>query len=153
GRLTYSVIVTNTGPSDAQSVSFTDTLAAATVFSSVTQTAGPTFTLTPPAVGTNGVLTGSIATLPARATATFQIVLKAVGQPGTQVGNKVTVATTTTDPNAANGSASTSTLIVATNLQRQIVVGTGNGGAPEVKVFDAGTGDQILDFFAYEDSF
>jgi uncharacterized repeat protein (TIGR01451 family) len=153
GRLTYSVIVTNTGPSDAQSVSFTDTLAAATVFSSVTQTAGPTFTLTPPAVGTNGVLTGSIATLPAGATATFQIVLKAFGQPGTQVGNKVTVATTTTDPNAANGSASTSTLIVATNLQRQIVVGTGNGGAPEVKVFDAGTGDLILDFFAYEDSF
>ena len=48
---TYTVNLTNNGPSGAQSVTLTDNVPVGTTFASITQTAGPTFNCTTPASG------------------------------------------------------------------------------------------------------
>src|SRR5205807_9971407 len=59
--LTYTIIVTNGGASDAQGVSLSDTIPANTTFVSAMQTAGPAFTPMTPAVGGTGTLQETIA--------------------------------------------------------------------------------------------
>lgn len=112
--ITYTITVTNAGPSDAANVSLSDPLPANTTFVSSTQTTGPTFGCTTPAVGGTGTVTCTIATLNAGATATFSLVLHV--DPATPVGstisNTATVSSTTPDPTAPNGS-STSNAAVA----------------------------------------
>jgi uncharacterized repeat protein (TIGR01451 family) len=108
--VTYVVTVTNNGPSDAASVTLTDELPAGTTFVSATQTSGPIFNCVTPAVGANGTITCTIATLASGATATFDIVLH-VGAVGLVV-NTATV-TSPTDPAGGNNSGSAATAVVA----------------------------------------
>src|SRR5439155_13384362 len=68
-NLTYTIVVSNLGPSAAQSVTLSDAIPANTTFVSATQTAGPTFTLTPP-VGSLP-FTATIGTFASGANATF----------------------------------------------------------------------------------
>src|SRR5207245_8533508 len=68
-NITYSVTITNNGPSDAQGVTMTDALPAGTTFVSETQTSGPTFNCTP-------TVSCGIATLPSSASATFTLIFK-----------------------------------------------------------------------------
>ncbi len=111
--VTYVVTVTNNGPSDAASVMLTDELPAGTTFVSATQTSGPLFNCVTPAVGTNGTITCTIATLAASASATFDIVLHA-GAAGLVV-NTATV-TSPTDPAGGNNAGSAATTVVAPAL-------------------------------------
>src|SRR5207249_810129 len=69
--ISYTITVSNNGPSDARNVSFTDPLPAGVTFVSQTQNTGPIFTLSAPA----GNLNDTIATLAAGAAATFQVVV------------------------------------------------------------------------------
>ena len=73
--VTYTVVVTNGGPSDASTVSLTDTLPPNTTFVSLNQTTGPSFTCSTPGPGGIGTITCNIATLASGASATFSIVL------------------------------------------------------------------------------
>jgi uncharacterized repeat protein (TIGR01451 family) len=50
-NLTYSISITNNGPSDAQTVALSDTLPAGTTFVSLSQGGGAAFVCTTPAVG------------------------------------------------------------------------------------------------------
>ena len=104
--ITYTITVANAGPSDAQTVAMTDVVPANTTFVSDAQTSGPTFTLTNPAVGGTGTITGSIGTLALGASATFTVVvLVSPSTPaGTAITNTADVAAATTDPNLANNS-------------------------------------------------
>ncbi|HJZ57754.1 MAG TPA: FG-GAP-like repeat-containing protein, partial [Gemmataceae bacterium] len=153
GRLTYTITVTNTGPSAAQSVSFTNTMPAAGVFTAITQTGGPTFTLSNPGVGLSGPVSGTIGVLNAGQTATFTLTMKAFGPEGTAVNNSVAVSSPTTDPVTGNNSSSAATSITKILVPPRIVVGTGVGGGPNVRVFDAAFGDLLMSFNAYEDTF
>ena len=63
-NLTYTLSITNGGPSDAQTVGLSDPLPAGTTFVSLTQDTGPAFTCTTPTVGANGTVTCSLARWP-----------------------------------------------------------------------------------------
>src|SRR5262245_28379627 len=69
-NISYTMTVTNAGPSAAASVSLTDTLPANTTFVSLVQNSGPAFTVTTPPVGGTGAVTATVASLAAGATAT-----------------------------------------------------------------------------------
>ena len=73
--ITYTITVSNAGPSDAQTVALSDIVPTNTTFVSDAQTSGPTFTLTSPAVGGTGTITGTIATLPSGDSASFTVVV------------------------------------------------------------------------------
>ncbi|TMC76013.1 MAG: DUF11 domain-containing protein [Chloroflexi bacterium] len=112
-NLTYTLIVNNPGPSDAQTVSISDPIPANTTFVSLAQNGGPPFTCSTPAVGGTGSVTCNIATLAAGATASFALVVKvdANTPDGTVLSNTVTVTSTTTDPVPGNNSATETTKV------------------------------------------
>jgi uncharacterized repeat protein (TIGR01451 family) len=102
-KLTYTVAVTNNGPDQATGVILSDTLPKTTGFGSVSTTQG-TCTRTKTGVMCN------LGTLASGGTATVTIVVKPT-QKGT-ITNTVTVAATSpTDPNTANNTASQSTVV------------------------------------------
>jgi len=109
-NLTYTINITNNGPNDAASVSLSDTLPANTTFVSLSSPAG--WSCTTPAVGGTGTVSCSLPTL-APGTGAFTLVV-AVGNgvaAGTVITNTATVATTTTDPNLSNQSATATTTV------------------------------------------
>jgi uncharacterized repeat protein (TIGR01451 family) len=112
-NLTYSINVTNNGPSDAASVTMADTLPPNTTFVSESQPTGPAFICTKPSVGGTGAVSCSIATLTAGTSATFSIVVQiAVAAPLGPSSNTATVTASSADPNPANNSSTAVTSIV-----------------------------------------
>jgi uncharacterized repeat protein (TIGR01451 family) len=112
-NLTYSINVTNNGPSDAASVTMTDTLPPNTTFVSESQLTGPAFICTNPPSGGTGAVSCSIATLTAGTSATFSIVVQiAVAAPLGPSSNTATVTASSADPNPANNSSTVVTSIV-----------------------------------------
>lgn len=114
-NLTYTITVSNAGPSAAQSVSLNDAIPANTTFVSATETAGPAFTLTKPAVGGTGNFIATIGSFAAGASATFRLVVHvdSTAPVGDEIENTATVITTTGDTNTANNSSVTSADIEA----------------------------------------
>lgn len=106
-NLTYTITVSNAGPSAAAGVSLNDTLPAGTTFVSLASAAG--WACTTPAVGAAGTVTCTIASLASGAPAAFTLVVKTSAAGA--LNNTATVATTTTDPSAANNSATAGTTV------------------------------------------
>jgi len=112
-NLTYTLVVNNPGPSDAQSVLVSDPIPANTTFVSLAQNGGPAFTCSTPAVGGTGTVNCSIATLPAGMSVTFTLIVKvdATTADGTVLSNTVTVTSSTADPVPGNNSATATTTV------------------------------------------
>ena len=112
-NITYTINVTNNGPSDATSVSLTDAIPASTTFVSFTAPAG--WMSTTPAVGATGNVTSTNSSLIVSATATFTLVVQvnAATPVGTTITNTASVSSAASDPNAANNSAAAMTLVAA----------------------------------------
>lgn len=109
-NLTYTITATNRGPSAAANASVTDTLPAGTTFESLSSPGG--WSCTTPPVGGTGTVSCTRASMPT-GTAVFTL---AVGVPestadGTPISNTASVASTTTDPNPGNESATATTLV------------------------------------------
>lgn len=102
---TFTITITNNGPSDAANVSLADATPPNTSFVSESQTSGPAFSCA------NGTCT--IATLAAGASAQFTFVVKvnASTAAGTMITNSATASTTTTDPTPGNNSGSATTTV------------------------------------------
>jgi uncharacterized repeat protein (TIGR01451 family) len=113
GSITYTLKVTNNGPDTSQNVILSDTMPAGTVFASVTQSSGPAFTCTTPAVNAGGGINCTAAILAAGATATFSLVVQVYANFAGTITNTASVSTTSTDPNSANNGASFMTTISA----------------------------------------
>lgn len=109
-NITYTITVTNGGPSNAASVSLTDALPAGTTFVSLAQPAG--WSCSPPAIGSGGTVTCSIGTLtPGSAVFTLTVAVDPAVATGTTISNTATATSTTADPNTGNESATTTTTV------------------------------------------
>ncbi len=113
GSIAYSVVVTNTGPDDAASVSWSDVLPAGTTFQSLSPSAG--WACTTPAVGATGTISCSIPALGiASASFSLSVNVAPTVAAGTVLTNSATVSSTTRDGNPGDetGVATTSVLAV-----------------------------------------
>ena len=114
GNLSYTVTLTNNGPSDAAGVSLSDVLPASTTFVSSTQTSGPAFTCTTPAPGATGTIACNGGPLVSAGGAAFTFVVKTASSTAAGLlSNTATVSTSSTDPAPANNSSTASTTISA----------------------------------------
>jgi uncharacterized repeat protein (TIGR01451 family) len=103
GNITYTIGVTNAGPSDASSPMLSDTIPASTSFVSITSPAGWSCS------GTSTITCGTASMAPS--TALFQLVVKAgFSAAGTTVSNTATVSSAS-DTNTANNSATATTAV------------------------------------------
>jgi len=111
GPLHYTITVTNNGPSDAASVTMTDALPAPLRFTAISAPAGWSCA-TPPA-GTNGTIVCSMAPMAAGSVAVFGLdgVVDPAAPTGTAINNIATVTTSSSDPNGANNSSTSSTAV------------------------------------------
>jgi uncharacterized repeat protein (TIGR01451 family) len=109
----YTVTVTNNGPATSLSVKLTDAVPTGTTFVSETQTGGPAFTCTNPAVGSTGTTTCKLASMATAATATFTLVyLVPTSFSGSSVSEKAHVSSATFDPKLANNTKTVVTPVV-----------------------------------------
>ena len=107
GVFDYQLTVSSLGPSVASNVSFADILPPTLEFEGITQTSGPAFALSTPATGSNGTVSGQLATmLPGSATFTLAVRVPPGVAAGDSITNTATVSTTTSDPNSRNNTAS-----------------------------------------------
>ena len=119
-NITYTQVVTNSGPSAATTVSITETTPPNTTFQSITPAAG--WSCTTPAVNGTGTITCTNASF-VPGSASFTVVLKvnAGTAAGTAINNTATVSSAVADPNSANNTA-TAADVVATAAQADLVV-------------------------------
>jgi len=105
--VSYTIAVSNAGPSTARTVAMSDTLPTGTTYTSLTPANG--WSCTTPAVNSAGSINCSIAALAPATTATFTVALKllASASDASQLCNSATVTTATTDPVPANNSSTT----------------------------------------------
>ncbi len=106
-QLTYTIVVTNNGPSQATNVSLTDTLPTGVTFVSGTSSTGAT-------VSAAGLASGlSLGTLDSGATATVTVLVGVNGDTRTTLTNTAVVSATETDSNTANNTATATTTVNA----------------------------------------
>jgi uncharacterized repeat protein (TIGR01451 family) len=99
-QLTYTIQVTNAGPSTATGVTVTDVLPSTVTFVSATSTVGTVS-------NTAGTVTGSIGTLASGASATLTLLVTVAPATRGTISNTATVTGTQTDSNTANNTATT----------------------------------------------
>jgi uncharacterized repeat protein (TIGR01451 family) len=109
-NLTYTILVTNSGPDDAD-VTLTDALPPAVTL--VSWSLPPDWEMTPPASGGSGTVTATNPTLANGATATLTLVVRVepAAPAGSTIRNAATVASTTGDPKPENNIAATTTTV------------------------------------------
>lgn len=107
GSATFTIGYTNNGPSNAANATITDALPAGVLFNTISA-AG--WTCTTPAVGANGTVSCSMSSLAAAATGsiTIGVTIDSSVSPSSTITNTATIGSDTTDPAAANNSASDS---------------------------------------------
>src|SRR5262249_53222153 len=105
-NITYTVTITNSGPSDAQSVQFTDTVPVGTSFVSATSSQGAVSQVA-------GIVTGTLGTIVTGNSATVTLVFKtdANATGTTTVTNAASAFATTSDPNVANNTGTATTTV------------------------------------------
>ena len=106
GSLLYSITVTNNGSDPATGVTLSDILPAGTTFQSLSAPSG--WTTTTPAVGATGTASATIASLAAGGSASFSLVVQVdpSAANGSSIEDTASVASTSTDPDSSNNSAS-----------------------------------------------
>src|SRR2546426_6298564 len=110
GNITYTLVVTNNGPSAAMAVTLTDPVPLLTTFVSLSAPSGWTCTTSPA-----GLITGTTVSLAVSSPATFTLVVQVnpITPGGTVITNTATVISPTPDPNQGNNSATAETMVSA----------------------------------------
>ncbi|HEU4388534.1 MAG TPA: hypothetical protein VFV34_12105, partial [Blastocatellia bacterium] len=110
-NLTYTLTLTNSGPTGAMNVVVSDAVPANTTFVSAAVLTGGGWSISAPPVGGTGTVTFSKSPMAAAEGASFQIIVKVTTTPApnTVITNTASVTSTTPDPNAANNNPTTTT--------------------------------------------
>lgn len=109
-NLTYTINVTNFGPTNAADVAIAESTPTNTTFSSITAPNG--WSCTTPAVGGTGAVTCSRSDMPVTVdTIYFTVKVNSNTANGSTISNTVTVSSSTTDTNSGNNTSSTDTLV------------------------------------------
>lgn len=108
-NLTYTLTVTNNGPSAASSVTVSDPLPAQTTFQSVSAPGG--WTCTTPVAGTNGTVSCTKSSMTNGESATFTIAVQVSSTASGTLSNTVTVSSSTADLNTTNNTDSEDTTV------------------------------------------
>ena len=121
-NLDYVIGAASIGTGAAQSVSLAFPTPANTTFLSATQSSGPAFTCSSPAVGAAGTVTCTVATLPGGLSAGFAVSVKVDGPTsvGTVITSSVSVSSTTIEANVGNNTATGATSVTAALLDLAI---------------------------------
>jgi uncharacterized repeat protein (TIGR01451 family) len=135
--IAYTLTVTNSGPGAAQNVTLSDPLPANTSFVSLTQTAGPAFACTTPALGGTGTVSCTTTSLAAGVAPPPTLSLVVRNNPATPIGstltNTATVSSASPDSATANNTATVTTTVLAPPSIRMDggaqLVATGGGQA------------------------
>jgi uncharacterized repeat protein (TIGR01451 family) len=115
GTITYTIGVTNDGPSEAANVALNDPLPADVVFVSENQDSGPTFSCTTPMAFEPGTVKCTIASLAPGASATFTVTVLVGPTPASAaISNKATVSSSTPDYSEEPNNSATATTYVLT---------------------------------------
>jgi uncharacterized repeat protein (TIGR01451 family) len=126
-NLTYTITVTNSGPSNAQAVTLSDVIPANTTFVSFTAPAG--WISTTPPVGGTGTVTATNPTVAAGSVSVFTLVVNVNSNPSAAaISNTATVSSTTTDPNTVNNAATATTALPSLSIN-DVSVSEGNSGS------------------------
>lgn len=105
--ITYTIVVTNAGPSDAEAVTLTNVIPTGTTFTSLTPPGG--WSCTTPAAGSTGTVTCTLASF-APGNATFNLTVTVDnGLPPSMIVDTAAVTSSTGDPTPGNESASATT--------------------------------------------
>ena len=104
--LTYTITVSDFGPTAASGVSVTDALPPTVQFQSLSTTQG---TCTTPATGASGTVNCSVGSLANGATATITLVVKVISTAKTAITDSASEISTSYDPKASNDSATVTT--------------------------------------------
>jgi uncharacterized repeat protein (TIGR01451 family) len=143
--VTYTVTVTNNGPSNAANVVMIEGNPPNTTFVSETQNSGPVFTCN--TNGTTGVTTCSIASLAPGASAVFTFVIHIPSGAGiTTMLNSADVSTSTTDPNSNNNNSTVTTTVssqadVSVTKSAAAAASAGSNVTYTITVLNAGPSD------------
>ena len=106
--ISYTITVSNAGPSDAASVALNNAIPANTTFTSLVAPGG--WSCSTPAVGGTGTVTCSITSLAAGASAVFTLTVTVdAAAPPTMIVDTANVTSTTPDPTPGNQAATAST--------------------------------------------
>jgi uncharacterized repeat protein (TIGR01451 family) len=110
GIITYTIVVSNSGPSVATNVTLTDGVPVSTTFQSIGSPGG--WSCTTPPVGGTGNIVCTNPSLAVGAPATFIIAVKvdAAAPSGTVIANTATVSSDTADPTTPNTATATTTV-------------------------------------------
>jgi uncharacterized repeat protein (TIGR01451 family) len=113
--LTYTITVTNAGPSNAATVALTDTLPAGTTFVSLPPVPG--WTCATPAVGMGGLVSCTNPVMaPGSAVFTLTVAVGAAVPTGTLITNTATASSGTTDPTPLNEGTASTTVAASADL-------------------------------------
>lgn len=120
-NITYTQVVTNNGPSAADTATLVQAVPTGTTFVSISAPAG--WTCTTPGVGSTGNVVCSTLSMTGSTAATFSMVVKVTAgtTSGTVITDTATVSSSVSDPNSANNTASAAT-VVGTTTQAEMTV-------------------------------
>ena len=118
---TYTLTVTNNGPSDAQNVSLIDATPTNTTFKALSQTSGTAFTCVTPPSGGTGAVSCTLTTLPVGASATFTMAVRISPVDTSAITNTASIAANTSDPNLGNNTSTVSATVSVNNYKQSVL--------------------------------
>jgi uncharacterized repeat protein (TIGR01451 family) len=143
--VTYTIEVRNIGPDAAVNAGWEDTLSGDMTFVSFTQSSGPTFSCTTPAVGAGGTINCSIASFAAGEVAVFKLVGHIPAGSSATYTNVATTKSDTQDSNQDNNTAVYTTSVAPCFFNPGVTTGADSGaGSLRQAIQDACPGGTIF---------